>query len=64
MPLLSVVIPLRVGQWTEAPRWTVAALLLNTLGVVALQVLGETALASGAREISFGLAPDGRHGQY
>jgi MFS family permease len=119
MPLLSVVIPLWVVQRTEAPRWTVAALLmLNTLGVVALQVrvargvrdlrtaarhiraagvlmlvscaafalttvpaspwtalavllaaaclqvLGETALASGAWEISFGLAPEGRQGQY
>ncbi|GAA2389538.1 MFS transporter [Streptomyces glaucosporus] len=119
MPLLSVVVPLWTVQRTEAPRWTVAALLaLNTLAVVVLQVrvargvtglrsatryvrlsgvlmlascaafalssapsspwaalavltaaacaqvLGETLLAAGAWEISFGLAPEGRHGQY
>lgn len=40
----------------------VAALVL--LGGAALQVLGEMLLSSGAWEISFGLAPDGKHGQY
>lgn len=39
MPLLSLVAPLWIVQRTEAPRWTVAALLvLNTLGVVLFQV--------------------------
>jgi MFS family permease len=40
----------------------VAALVL--LAGAALQVLGEMLLSSGAWEISFGLAPDGKHGQY
>lgn len=39
-----------------------AALVL--LAGAALQVLGEMLLSSGAWEISFGLAPDGKHGQY
>ncbi|MEV4752508.1 MFS transporter [Streptosporangium sp. NPDC049248] len=39
MPLLSLVIPLWIVQRTQAPSWTVAALLvLNTLGVVLFQV--------------------------
>ncbi|MER6828105.1 MFS transporter [Streptosporangium sp. NPDC000563] len=39
MPLLSLVIPLWIVQRTEAPSWTVSALLvLNTLGVVLFQV--------------------------
>ncbi|WP_433366171.1 MFS transporter [Streptosporangium sp. CA-115845] len=119
MPLLSLVIPLWIVQRTQAPNWTVAALLvLNTLGVVlfqvrvarrvsdletaarsvrragavllascavfalssagssawvaglvllvaaCLQVLGEMMQASGAWEIGFDLAPDGKQGQY
>ncbi|MFF3441384.1 MFS transporter [Streptosporangium sp. NPDC002721] len=39
MPLLSLVVPLWIVQRTEAPSWTVSALLiLNTLGVVLFQV--------------------------
>lgn len=39
MPLLSVVMPLFIAQRTGAPAWTVAGLfLVNTLGVVTLQV--------------------------
>ncbi|MDP9847472.1 MFS transporter [Streptosporangium lutulentum] len=39
MPLLSLVIPLWIVQRTEAPAWTVSALMvLNTLGVVFFQV--------------------------
>ncbi|GAA3411107.1 hypothetical protein GCM10018952_18440 [Streptosporangium vulgare] len=39
MPLLSLVIPLWIVQRTEAPSWTVSALLvLNTLGVTLFQV--------------------------
>ncbi|MER5320775.1 MFS transporter [Streptosporangium roseum] len=39
MPLLSLVIPLWIVQRTEAPSWTVSALLvLNTLSVVLFQV--------------------------
>ena len=39
MPLLSLVIPLWIVQRTEAPTWTVSALLvLNTLSVVLFQV--------------------------
>ncbi|MGV9775784.1 MFS transporter [Streptosporangium sp. NPDC003464] len=39
MPLLSLVIPLWIVQRTQAPSWTVSALLvLNTLSVVLLQV--------------------------
>ncbi|MGC4999718.1 MULTISPECIES: MFS transporter [unclassified Streptomyces] len=39
MPLLSVVLPLWIVQRTEAPGWTVSALLvLNTLSVVLFQV--------------------------
>ncbi|MEU9147982.1 MFS transporter [Streptomyces sp. NPDC048349] len=119
MPLISLVIPLWIVQQTQAPTWTVSALLmLNTLSVVAfqvrvarrvkglksasravrhaglvmfaacavfalsatgstawitglillaaagLQVLGEMMLASGAWEISFGLAPADKQGQY
>lgn len=119
MPLISLVIPLWIVQRTQAPTWTVSALLvLNTLSVVAfqvrvarrvrgledasravrhaglvmfaacavfalatigssawtavlillaaagLQVLGEMILASGAWEISFGLAPADKQGQY
>ncbi|MBN6033484.1 MFS transporter [Amycolatopsis sp. 195334CR] len=41
--------------------WTAALILL---GAAALQVLGEMMQASGAWEISFALAPDGKHGQY
>jgi MFS family permease len=119
MPLLSLVAPLWIVQRTEAPRWTVSALLIvNTLSVVAfqvrvagrvtglrtasrfvrhagvvmlgacavfalsatgssawlacgvllagvgLQVLAEMMLAAGAWEISFGLAPAHKQGQY
>ncbi|MEU8527109.1 MULTISPECIES: MFS transporter [Streptomyces] len=119
MPLISLVIPLWIVQQTQAPTWTVSALLvLNTLTVVlfqvrvarrvkglgsaarfvrhaglvmfaacavfavsaigssawtaalillaaaGLQVLGEMLLASGAWEISFGLAPADKQGQY
>ncbi|MCG3040802.1 hypothetical protein ACLIYM_18710 [Streptomyces fenghuangensis] len=45
----------------SASPWTALAALP---AAACLQVLGETALASGAWEISFGLAPDGRQGQY
>ncbi|MGW3498667.1 MFS transporter [Streptomyces sp. NPDC001020] len=39
MPLLSVVLPLWIVQRTEAPGWTVSALLvLNTVSVVLFQV--------------------------
>ncbi|MGC7102353.1 MFS transporter [Amycolatopsis lurida] len=51
--LTSVVVA--TGPWT-------AALIL--LGAAVLQVLGEMVQASGAWEISFALAPDGKHGQY
>ncbi|MFD6323168.1 MFS transporter [Streptomyces sp. NPDC058442] len=119
MPLLSVALPLWVVQRTEAPGWTVSALLvLNTVSVVlfqvriagrvtglksasravrhsgyllllacvvfalsslgtsawaagvlllaaaAIQVFGEMLLGSGSWEIGFGLAPDGKQGQY
>lgn len=114
-PLISLVLPLWIVQRTDAPAWTVSAVLvLNTLCVVlfqvrvagwvrdlasasrsvrlagailfvscavfaastwgpavlillvaaALQVLGEMMLASGAWEISFGLAPADKQGQY
>ncbi|WP_412540367.1 MFS transporter [Longispora sp. K20-0274] len=42
-------------------KWTSAAILL---GAAALQVIGEMMQASGAWEISFGLAPAGKQGQY
>ncbi|MEV6526744.1 MFS transporter [Longispora sp. NPDC051575] len=42
-------------------KWTSAAILLVAAG---LQVVGEMMQASGAWEISFGLAPDGKQGQY
>ncbi|MBL1087652.1 hypothetical protein JK359_37950 [Streptomyces actinomycinicus] len=119
MPLISLGIPLWIAQRTQAPTWTVSALLvLNTLSAVvfqgrvarrvrglgsasrvvrpaglvmfaacavfalstiassawtaglillaaaALLVLGEMMLASGAWEISFGLAPADKQGQY
>ncbi|MFD8912297.1 MFS transporter [Streptomyces sp. NPDC059575] len=39
MPLLSVVLPLWIVERTEAPSWTVSALLVvNTVGVVLFQV--------------------------
>jgi MFS family permease len=39
MPLLSLVLPLWIVQRTEAPRWTVSAvLILNTLSVMLFQV--------------------------
>ncbi|MGH3431257.1 MAG: MFS transporter, partial [Thermocrispum sp.] len=41
--------------------WLAALVLLAAAG---LQVLGEMLLSAGAWEISFGLAPDGKHGQY
>ncbi|AXB44340.1 MFS transporter [Amycolatopsis albispora] len=46
---------------TTGGPWTAALILL---GAAALQALGEMMQASGAWEISFALAPDGRHGQY
>jgi MFS family permease len=119
IPLITLAIPLWIVERTDAPGWTVAALLaLNTCSVVlfqvrvasrvtdlssatrmvrhagvtllaacavfaasgfagpawlavavllvaaALQAAAEMMQASGAWEISFGLAPDGRHGQY
>lgn len=119
IPLITLAIPLWIVQRTEAPGWTVAALLvLNTMSIVffqvrvarrvtgldsaarqvrtagailllacvvfalsatgssawlavavllvaaGLQALAEMMQASGSWEISFGLAPDGRHGQY
>lgn len=119
IPLITLAIPLWIVERTDAPGWTVAALLvLNTLSVVlfqvkvasrvtdltsatrmvrlagvtllaacvvfatsgfgapawlavaillvaaALQACAEMMQASGAWEISFGLAPEGRHGQY
>jgi MFS family permease len=119
MPMLSLILPLWIVQWTVAPRWMVGALLvLNTVAVVlfqvrvarrvtglasatrlvryaglfllaacavfalstvgtsswlaglvlvvgaGLQVVGEMLLASGSWEISFGLAPPDKHGQY
>ncbi|MFD1932731.1 MFS transporter [Nonomuraea mangrovi] len=111
-PLISLVLPLWIVQRTDAPAWTVSAVLvLNTVCVVLfqvrvarrvvdlasasravrlaglvlfvscvvfsqgdtvmlllaaalLQVLGEMMLASGAWEISFGLAPADKQGQY
>lgn len=41
--------------------WVAVVVLLIAVG---LQVFGEMLLSSGAWEISFGLAPDGKHGQY
>lgn len=119
IPLITLAIPLWIVERTNAPRWTVAALLvLNTAAIVlcqvrvarrvtdldsaarltrhagvallaacvvfatsgfggpawlavaillvagALQAAAEMMQAGGAWEISFGLAPDGRHGQY
>jgi MFS family permease len=119
IPLITLAIPLWIVERTNAPSWTVSALLvLNTLSVVlfqvkvanrvsdlssaarqirfaglgllaacivfatsgfgapagaaviilliaaALQTSAEMMQASGAWEISFGLAPEGRHGQY
>lgn len=119
IPMITLAIPLWIVSRTDAPGWTVSALLvLNTLSIVLFQVrvarrvtsldsatrsvraagaillaaclvfaaseLGSSALlavtillaaaalqslaemmqAGGAWEISFGLAPDGRHGQY
>ncbi|MFI6030394.1 MFS transporter [Amycolatopsis magusensis] len=119
IPMIGLAIPLWIVQRTQAPSWTVSALLvLNTvsvvlfqvrvarrvtslttasrtvryagvlllascgvfalsaagtgpwtaalilLGAAALQALGEMMQASGAWEISFALAPDGKHGQY
>ncbi|HEX2133907.1 MAG TPA: MFS transporter [Actinophytocola sp.] len=119
IPLITLGIPLWIVQRTEAPGWTVAALLvLNTTSVVlfqvrvarrvtgldsaarqvraagaillvacavfalsaagdsatvavaallvaaGLQALAEMMQASGSWELSFGLAPEGRHGQY
>jgi MFS family permease len=118
-PMLTLAIPLWIVERTNAPGWTVSALLvLNTVSVVlcqvavanrvnglagatrmvryagvvllaacavfatsgfgapawlavaillvaaALQAGAEMMQASGAWEISFGLAPEGRHGQY
>jgi MFS family permease len=119
IPLITLAIPLWIVQRTQAPGWTVAALLvLNTGSVVlfqvriarrvtdlpsaarqvraagavlllaclvfalssagssswvavtvllvaaGLQAVAEMLQASGSWEISFSLAPDGRHGQY
>ncbi len=119
IPMITLAIPLWIVSRTDAPGWTVSALLvLNTMSIVVFQVrvarrvtdldsatrsvraagavllltclvfaaseLGSSALlavtvllgaaalqslaemmqAGGAWEISFGLAPDGRHGQY
>jgi len=44
-----------------APAWAAVAILLTA---AALQAGAEMMQASGSWEISFGLAPDGRHGQY
>lgn len=44
-----------------APAWLAVAILL---AAAALQAGAEMMQASGAWEISFGLAPEGRHGQY
>ncbi|MGB3443371.1 MAG: MFS transporter [Actinophytocola sp.] len=44
-----------------APAWIAVAVLVVA---VTLQACAEMMQASGAWEISFGLAPDGRHGQY
>lgn len=114
-PLISLILPLWIVERTDAPAWTVSAVLvLNTLSVVlfqvrvagwvrdlasasrimllaggvlfascavfafsawgwavlvlllaaALQVLGEMMLASASWEISFGLAPADKQGQY
>ncbi|MGK5732604.1 MFS transporter [Streptomyces sp. URMC 124] len=46
---------------TGSAAWTAGLILLAAAG---LQVLGEMMLASGAWEISFGLAPADRQGQY
>jgi MFS family permease len=119
IPMITLAIPLWIVERTDAPGWTVSALLvLNTVSVVlcqvtvasrvtglgsatrymryagvtllgacvvfatsgfgapawlavvillvaaALQAGAEMMQASGAWEISFGLAPEGRHGQY
>ncbi|MPZ82741.1 MAG: MFS transporter [Actinophytocola sp.] len=119
IPLITLGIPLWIVQRTDAPSWTVAALLvLNTMSIVVFQVrvarrvtdvdtaarqvraagvvllvacvvfalsaagssallavailmlaaclqsLAEMMQASGSWEISFDLAPPGRHGQY
>jgi MFS family permease len=44
-----------------APAWAAVAVLVVAAG---LQAAAEMMQASGAWEISFGLAPEGRHGQY
>jgi MFS family permease len=44
-----------------APAWAAVAILLTA---AALQAGAEMMQASGSWEISFGLAPEGRHGQY
>jgi MFS family permease len=119
MPLISLIGPLWIATWTNAPNWVVASLMVvNTLGVTLFQVriakavrdlgtavrsvryagvamltacavfattaanlsapiatavlilaaalltLGEMKLASGSWEISFGLAPTNKQGQY
>jgi MFS family permease len=119
IPMITLAIPLWIVERTNAPGWTVSALLvLNTVSIVlcqvtvanrmtsltsatryiryaggtllvacavfamsgfgapawlavaillvaaALQSGAEMMQASGAWEISFGLAPEGRHGQY
>ncbi|MFI6324724.1 MFS transporter [Nonomuraea sp. NPDC050556] len=111
-PLISLVLPLWIVERTDAPAWTVSAVLVvNTLSVVlfqvrvagwvrdlasasrimllaggvlfasclvfswgttawiilaaaVLQVIGEMMLASASWEISFGLAPADKQGQY
>ena len=45
----------------DAPAWLAVGILLVAAG---LQASAEMMQASGAWEISFGLAPEGRHGQY
>ncbi|WP_424215826.1 MFS transporter (plasmid) [Streptomyces sp. BI20] len=52
-----------VFAWTGSTdsAWVAGGLLLTA---VAVQALGEMMQAAGSWELSFGLAPEGRHGQY
>jgi hypothetical protein len=66
IPLITLGIPLWIVLRTHAPGWTVAALLAVAILLLAvgLRSLAEMMRASGSWEISFDLAPPGRHGQY
>jgi MFS family permease len=57
--LLACLVFALSAAWSSA--WVAVAVLLVAAG---LQALAEMLQASGSWEISFGLAPAGRHGQY